>query len=197
MRFRRFHADMKNTLKILCFLLSVLTLLSAAACAKGGETAEAPGSAAEAKEPVNLDALIIDLTTQYEMTDGFVFSSSSTELGEYLDDDMIQGYYGDAAVKPDFSKVSEYCVYIDESSPYVLTDVGAFRLNDPSYADTLMKFIQGRIDVRIENGARYPDIDVATLKKAVVSKSKGGDVVYYAVGYDSAALAAALKDALS
>ena len=88
-------------------------------------------------------------------------------------------------------------MYIDESSPYILTDVGAFRLTDPSYAETLMQFIQGRIDVRIENGARYPDIDVATLKKAVVSKSKAGDVVYYAVGYDSAALAAALKDALS
>ncbi len=187
---------MKTVKKAICLFLAFLLLACVSACGKGGESTPAnPASPAEVKEPVNLDALIIDLTTKYEMTDGFVFSSSSTELGEYLDDDLIQSYYGDASVKPDFTKISEYCVYIDESSPYILTDVGAFRLTDPSYADTLMKFIQGRIDVRIENGARYPDIDVATLKKAVVAKV--GDVVYYAVGYDSAALAAALKDALS
>ena len=187
---------MKMMKKTLCLLFAFLMLASVSACAKDAPSnAGSDASAAETKEPVILDALIIGLTTQYEMTDGFVFSSSSTELGEYLDDDLIQSYYGDASVKPDFGKVSEYCVYIDESSPYILTDVGAFRLTDPSYADTFMKFIQGRIDVRIENGARYPDIDVATLKKAVVAKA--GDVVYYAVGYDSAALAAALKDALS
>ncbi|MCR4905888.1 MAG: DUF4358 domain-containing protein [Clostridiales bacterium] len=187
---------MKTVKKAICLFLAFLLLACVSACGKGGESTPAnPAAPAEVKEPVNLDALIIDLTTKYEMTDGFVFSSSSTELGEYLDDDLIQSYYGDASVKPDFTKISEYCVYIDESSPYILTDVGAFRLTDPSYADTLMKFIQGRIDVRIENGARYPDIDVATLKKAVVAKA--GDVVYYAVGYDSAALAAALKDALS
>ena len=188
---------MKNSVKTaICLALAALMLLSVSACAKNGGGATTSSSpAAEAKEPVNLDALIVGLTTQYEMTDGFVFSSSSTELGEYLDDDLIQSYYGDASVKPDFGKISEYCVYIDESSPYILTDVGAFRLTDPSYAEALMQFIQGRIDVRIENGARYPDIDVATLKKAVVAKA--GDVVYYAVGYDSAALAAALKDALS
>ena len=186
----------KSIQKAICLAFAALMLISASACAKNaGGTAAPSAPAAEEKEPVNLDALIIGLTTQYEMTDGFVFSSSSTELGEYLDDDLIQSYYGDASVKPDFTKISEYCVYIDESSPYVLTDVGTFRLNDPTYADTLIQFIQGRIDVRIENGARYPDIDVATLKKAVVSKA--GDVVYYAVGYDSAALAAALKDALS
>ena len=183
--------------KTTALALAMLLLSSASACAKNG--GDAPGDSgtavSETKEPVNLDLLIIGLTAEYEMTDGFVFSSSSTELGEYLDDDLIQSYYGDASVKPDFTKVSEYCVYIDESNPYLLTDVGAFRLNDPSYADTLMQFIQGRIDVRIENGARYPDIDVATLKKAVVAKA--GDVVYYAVGHDSAALADALKDALS
>ena len=159
--------------KTIALALAALLLSSASACAKnGGNEAGDPGTAvSETKEPVNLDLLIIGLTAEYEMTDGFVFSSSSTELGEYLDDDLIQSYYGDASVKPDFTKVSEYCVYIDESNPYLLTDVGAFRLNDPSYADTLMQFIQGRIDVRIENGARYPDIDVATLKKAVVAKA--------------------------
>ena len=188
---------MKKTVRnTALLLLAGLMLLSAPACS--GKAPAASGNApaaSEEKEPVNLDALIIGITTEYEMTDGFVFSSSSTELGEYLDPDLIQSYYGDAVSVPDFEKVSEYCLYVDESNGKILTDVGAFRLNDASYADTFMQYLQARIDKKIANAANYPDIDVAMLKKAVVAKS--GDVVWYTVGYDSEAIAKELKAALS
>ena len=181
--------------KTLTLLLAALLLFPACAKEQSGTPSADTSSSAVSAEPVNLDVLVIGITAEFEMTDGFVFSSSSTELGEYLDPDLIQSYYGDAVSVPDFDKVSDYCVYIDESNGKVLTDVGAFRLSDPSYADTLMQYLQARIDKKIANAANYPDIDVAMLKKAVVAKA--GDCVWYTVGYDSDAIAKELKAALS
>ena len=105
---------------------------------------------------------------------------------------MIRAYYGDASDVPDFTKVSSYCVYIDESNAKVLTDVGVFILSDASYADTLMQYLQARIDQKIASAANYPDIDVDTLEKAVIKKS--GDTVYYVVSADVDTIAPILKE---
>ena len=191
--------------KTAAMLLLCALLCGAAACSKsvgviGGEDGptvvivSGGENASEAAVNVDADALVGGICEKYGMTNGFIFTSSSDELGEYLDEDLIQSYYGDATDAPDFSKVADYCLYVDESDPNIIIDVGVFHMADPSYADTLMQFLQARIDVKIENGARYTNIDVATLKKSVVAKS--GDYVYYVVSYDTADIVNEIKAAL-
>ena len=188
---------------LLLFALLSMTAMSCGKEAAADNSGEGAGSApAQADnggdeasgEPVDPDALVRGICEKYELTNGFIFTSSSTELGEYLDEDLIQSYYGDATDSPDFSKVAEYCLYVDESDPDIIIDVGVFRMADPSYADTLMQYLQARIDVKIENGARYTNIDVATLKKSVVAKS--GEYVYYVVSYSTADIVNDIKAAL-
>ena len=191
-----------NKIKTAAVLLLCALLCAAASCGKktetaGGEGASAAVSAGEdAGESASADPdeLGKGICEKYNLTDGFVFTSSSTELGEYLDEDLIQSYYGDADDAPDFSKVEQYCLYVDESDPDIIIDVGVFKMADPSYADTLMQYLQARIDVKIENGARYTNIDVETLKKSVVAKT--GSWVYYVVSYDTADIVNDIKAAL-
>lgn len=172
--------------RILAILLAILAVCLISC---GGESAGDPGDAA-----VDADALVKGITEKYNMVDGYLFTSSSTELGEYLDESLISSYYGDAAEAPDFTKVESYCVYIDESDHTLLTDVGVFKMSDPSYADTFMKYLQARIDDKIDLAHTYTDIQVEKLKEAVIKKS--GDYVYYTVGNDAPAVAAELADAL-
>ena len=193
--------------KIAAVLLLLALLGMAAACGKETATngsgegagsapvqAEGGGNSSEAAVTVDADALVRGICEKYELTNGFIFTSSSAELGEYLDEDLIQSYYGDATDAPDFSKVADYCLYVDESDPDIIIDVGVFHMADPAYADTLMQYLQARIDVKIENGARYTNIDVATLKKSVVAKS--GEYVYYVVSYSTADIVNDIKAAL-
>jgi len=84
--------------KLLVLALSLSALLMS--CGGTDEVVQTPVS-------VNVDETVNAIVTNYSLTDGFVFTSSSTEIGEYLDDDMILGYYGDAVDVPDFTKISE------------------------------------------------------------------------------------------
>lgn len=191
-----------NKIKTAAVLLLCALLCAAASCGKKTETAAGEGASAavsageDAGESASADPdeLVKEICEKYGLTDGFIFTSSSTELGEYLDEDLIQSYYGDADDAPDFSKVEKYCLYVDESDPDIIIDVGVFKMADPSYADTLMQYLQARIDVKIENGARYTNIDVETLKKSVVAKT--GTWVYYVVSYDTADIVNDIKAAL-
>ena len=194
--------------KTVSLLLCCALLCGAASCAKdsgsGKEEGDLPfevtvggGDVGSAAVEVDPDALVKGICEKYGLTEGFIFTSSSTELGDYLDEDLIQSYYGDATDSPDFTKVADYCLYVDESDPDIIIDVGVFHMADKSYADTLMQYLQARIDVKIENGARYTNIDVATLKKSVVAKSKGGDYVYYVVSYNTAEISEEIKSAVN
>lgn len=170
-------------------LTTVILALLLASC--GGETTVDDTPSA----PVDIDATIRTIVEIYDLTDGFVFTSSSTELGEYLDDDLIMGYYGDAVDVPDFSKVEAYCVYIDESNPNVFIDVGLFQMNDTSYSDTLMQYFQTRIDDKIAKAdSGYPDMDVVTLEAATIAKY--GDYVYYVISYDVEAITNDIETAI-
>lgn len=182
---------MKKTL-----LTTVILALLLASCG-GGTVDDNPTGDTGSVTAVNVD---IDTTIQtivdtYNLTDGFVFTSSSTELGEYLDDDLIMGYYGDAVDVPDFTKVDEYCVYIDESNPNVFIDVGLFKMNDTGYSDTLMQYFQSRIDDKIAKAdSGYPDMDVPTLESATIAKY--GDYVYYVISYDVDAITKDIETAI-
>ena len=66
--------------KLFALALSLSALLIS--CGGTDEAAQTPVS-------VNVDETVNAIVTNYSLTDGFVFTSSSTEIGEYLDDDMI------------------------------------------------------------------------------------------------------------
>jgi len=140
------------------------------------------------------DKVVNEIIEEYNLVQGSVYTSASSELGEYLDKDLIISYYGDAVSSPDFSKVEKYCVYLDDSNPLIITDVGIFKLNDAEYGKDFMKFLQKRIDAKIADGKAYPDVDVATLKKAVVKQE--GSYVYYVAGKDQDAINKFIRKAL-
>lgn len=176
-------------------MLVAMALLALSACDaknKDNPAADGTGSAVAQNETIDPDAIIGDICTEFSYLDGFTFTSSSTELGEYLDEDLIRSFYGDVNDVPDFTKVSSYCVYIDQSDARTLNDVGIFILSDASYADTLMQYLQARIDQKIANAANYPDFDVESLKKAVVKKD--GNTVYYVSTADVDTIAPLLKE---
>lgn len=150
---------------LLCLALILSILISLVSCG--------------AVKDINPDTVVNNIVDAYKLTGGGVYMSSSKTLGEYLDKDLIISYYGDATEWPDFKKVESYCVYIDDSDPRVITDVGIFKLNDADYCETLMKFLQIRIDDKIAIGKAYPDIDIKTLENSFV-RSKG-NYVYYVV----------------
>lgn len=180
---------------IIVILLAALFLTALSSC--GSKDTDAPNvngtdASAAQNEAVDPDEIVGEITDTLSYLDGFTFSSSSTALGEYLDEDLIRAYYGDVNDVPDFTKVSSYCVYIDESNAKTLTDVGVFVLSDTSYADTLMQYLQARIDQKIAAAANYPDFDVDSLKKAVVKKV--GETVYYVVSADVDTIAPIMKE---
>ena len=172
------------------FLLISMLLLSIFLVACSSESNDANNDVT----PVSLDDTIKTITEKYNLTNGFIFTSSSTERGEYLDDDLILAYYGDAQDVPDFSKISEYCVYVDESDANVIIDVGIFKIADSSYADTFTKYLRARIDGKIEDAEEYSTIDVETLEAGVIAKS--GNYVYYVVSYDVDNIVSDIKAAI-
>lgn len=180
---------------IIVALLAVMLLTPLSACGKENTNApvgDGADTAVTLNEAIDPDAIVGDICTEFSYLDGFTFTSSSTELGEYLDDDLIRSFYGDVNDVPDFTKVSSYCVYIDQSDARTLNDIGVFILSDASYADTLMQYLQARIDQKIANAANYPDFDVESLKKAIVKKV--GSTVYYVATADVDAIAPMLKE---
>lgn len=174
-------------------LFALTMALASLLCSCGGETA-GESTPADPVVTINVDEVVGSVVTNYSLTDGFVFTSSSTEPGEYLDDDMILGYYGDAVDVPDFTKISEYCVYIDESNADVYTDVGVFKMADPAYAQTFVQYLEARVSDKIAEADQYPTRDVPTLEAAVFATY--GDYVYYVVSAEVDAIVADIEAAL-
>lgn len=142
---------------------------------------------------IDPDTVVKEIMAEYKLDTGDLYSSSSDTPGEYLDQDLIISYYGDVTSAPDFTKFESYSVYIDNSNPQTITDVGIFKLKDADYGETFMKFLQTRIDAKIADGKAYPDIDVATLEKSVVEQK--GNYVYYVVAKDYAAISEHIEKA--
>ena len=82
------------------------------------------------KEPVNLDLEVEAkaIMDAYGLENGKKYSSASTTLGEYLDEDLIRSYYGDLTSIPDFGTVEAYVVYIDETRPTLPCEFGLFKM---------------------------------------------------------------------
>ena len=128
---------------------------------------------------VHTKEVVEDIVSDYSLGNGFLFSSDSSEEGEYLDEDLISTYYGDGDRVPDFSNVEDYCVYIDESDARVMCEVGLFRFSEGADMLTFESFLKNRVAVRLSNAKSYPDIDKSTLKGAQFAVV--GNYVYYVV----------------
>ncbi len=155
------------------FILSILSLLllvlSLSAC---GDT----------KEPVNLDlsAEADHIISTYSLSGGTRYTSASQVLGEYLDEDLIRSYYGDAAEVPNFDDVESYVVYIDESKPILPCEFGIFKMKEGADADAFAAYLQARIDMKIQNAKAYPSMDTSMLTTAKFTV-KDGYIWYCAV----------------
>lgn len=169
------------------FVLILLSLLLAfSLCACGGETQTSEGNNADNEEKktvtLDLEAEADAIITKYALSGGKRYSSASTVAGEYLDEDLIRSYYGDAAAVPDFNDVEAYAVYIDESKPIKPCEFGIFKMKEGANTDEFILFLRARIDLKIENAKAYPTMDTEPLKTAVFTEKDG--YIWYAVVKD-------------
>lgn len=159
--------------KIVCILLASLVLLCLASCGETGT--ESDGSAV--KKDFDPQSVVTQITSKYQLTTGKTFSSKSSTPGEFLDSELVRGFYGDAEGAPDLSQVESYCVYIDESRPTEPCDVGIFVLKEDADKELFVSYLRARIDTKLENAKNYPTVDTSALRTAEVSVE--GNVVFY------------------
>ena len=119
------------------FLFIIALLMMITLCACGGDSGSATESGSAASDGSSAQTKTLDLKKEadsiiqeYSLAGGKRYSSDSTVTGEYLDEDLIRAYYGDAAEMPDFSQVEAYEVYIDESKPINPSEFGIFKMKE-------------------------------------------------------------------
>lgn len=152
-----------------CLLLVLIFLTG---CQSGGN-----GSGAD------IEAEADKIIETYNLTTGTRYSSLSQTPGQYLDDDLIRAYYGDALDQPDFSSVEAYVVYIDETRPTLPAEFGIFKMKSNADTELFMAYLQGRIDLKLQNAIAYPTMDTEPLQTAVVEEGNG--YIWYTVVKDS------------
>lgn len=177
--------------------LSLLLVLSLCACnsetaVSDGESAGADNSEPEKTVELDLKAEADAIISKYSLSGGRRFTSSSQVSGEYLDNDLIRSFYGDAVKMPDFNSVEAYEVYIDESKPIKPCEFGIFKMKDGADAEAFIAFLKARIDKKIENSKAYPSMDTEPLKTAVFT-AKGGYIWYAVVKGGNADIDSTLK----
>ena len=126
--------------------LFIIALMMITLCACGGDSGSATESGLVASDGSSAQAKTLDLKkeadsiiNEYSLAGGKRYSSDSTVTGEYLDEDLIRAYYGDAAEMPDFSQVEAYEVYIDESKPINPSEFGIFKMKEGADTYTFLK----------------------------------------------------------
>ena len=150
-----------------CFLICLAVLLTFSLTACG-------------VKDFGISAAAEEILSTRSLSGGLRFSSApKSEEVSRLDDDLIRSYFGDAADVPDFTKVANYELYIDESKPTLPCEFGIFELSDESYAETFILYLKARIDLKIENAKMYPSVDTETLKNAKFTVQ--GKYVWYVV----------------
>ncbi len=147
------------------------------------------------KEPVVLDlkAEADAILTTYKLESGNLYSSASTVLGEYLDEDLIRSYYGDLTSMPDFNSVESYVVYIDETRPTLPCEFGLFKMKEGADAQAFIAYLKARIDLKIENAKAYPSMDTTMLVSAKFVE-KDGYIWYCAVKDANDSISSALEE---
>lgn len=145
---------------------------------------------------LDIEAEASAIIEKYSLSGGTRYTSTSTVLGEYLDEDLIRSYFGDAAAVPDFGSVEAYAVYIDESKPILPCEFGIFKMKEGADSEAFMAFLKARIAMKIENAKAYPTMDTTMLKSAKFVE-KDGYIWYCAVKDANDEINATLEGKLS
>lgn len=155
--------------RLLCLLLAAMLLFTG--CQGTGTGVQ-----------VDIEAEAYKIMQAYSLSAGTRYSSLSQTPGQYLDDDLIRAYYGDALDQPDFGSVEAYVVYIDETRPTLPSEFGIFKMKADADTELFMAYLQGRIDLKLQNAIAYPTMNTEPLKTAVVGEGNG--YVWYCVVKD-------------
>ncbi len=169
--------------RLVLILVSVLLAFALCACEKGEDAASdsvSENGGGEATVKLDIVAEADAIMQKYNISGGTRFTSTSSEAGKYLDDDLILSYYGDITSVPDFKSVEAYEVYIDETKPLDPCEFGIFKMKAGADTETFVKFLENRINIKIENAKAYPTMDTSALKTAEFTV-KGGYVWYCVV----------------
>ena len=140
------------------------------------------GCQGRANGGADIEAEADKILQDYNLTTGTRYSPLSKTPGEYLDDELIRSYYGDALDQPDFGSVENYVVYIDETRPTLPTEFGIFKMKDGADTELFMAYLRGRINLKLQNAIAYPTMDVEPLQTAVVEEGNG--YIWYVVVKD-------------
>lgn len=166
---------MKRFILILTIFVLIFTL-----CACSNSSNESSGDVSNGSNAMlDLESEADAIIQKYSLTGGQRYSSESETTGEYLDEDLIRSYYGDAAEMPNFDEVEEYVVYIDESKPVKPCEFGIFKMKDGANTEEFMLFLKARINLKIDNAKAYPSMDTEPLKTAVFTEKDG--YIWYSV----------------
>ncbi len=169
--------------KLILILVSILLVFTLCACNKGEDASSNPvsenGDGEKSAITLDIVAEADAIIQKYNISGGTRFTSTSKELGKYLDDNLILSYYGDITSVPDFKSVEAYEVYIDETKPLDPCEFGIFKMKSGADAETFVKFLKNRINIKIENSKAYPTMDTTALKTAEFTIK--GSYVWYCV----------------
>lgn len=184
--------------KLICFALLLLLIVPLVSCdEKGGEDSSAAQSTSGSSEPkeVNLLDLVTKICNDNSLTKGAIYSSRSTEPGKFLSDDLILSYYGNLFDAPDFTKISEYCVYIDDTDTNNRIELGIFLVKDTNDNSMVKDFITRRKDGILENAINYPSIDTEPFTNMIL-ETKGNYTYYIAVKENRNNIDKTIKDSI-
>lgn len=169
--------------KIISFTLMFVLLLTLSACVgkntESGSESKTDSKAAS-KEVGSVTTILKDVLQSNNLTEGRIYTSESKVEGEYLDEDLIKGYYGSLLDFPDFSKIEEYCVYIQDQNPLLHIELGIFKVYDSNNNSMVKDFINQRKTSLFEKWANYPSVDTDPFKNLIV-ESVGNYTYYIAV----------------
>lgn len=167
--------------KIISLILMFTLLLSFASCIDNKDEPKETESknATVSVEVGSLTNIVENICAENNLTSGKTYTSESKVLGEYLDKDLISGFYGSAFESPDFTKIEEYCVYIDEHDTNLRIEIGIFKTINSNDNITVENFIKQRKETKIEEAINYPAINVEPFKNVIIDTI--GNYTYYIV----------------
>ena len=139
------------------------------------------GSESESTKVPNLEVLLEQLLTEGPLrNDGVPYTSFSDKLGEYMDEDMVSGKYGELGEMPDFGMFESYICYFTENYD---DEAAVFKLKNAADAETVKRFLRARVERLKKNAVNYPALDVGKINGALISSE--GVYVYMIISGDN------------
>ncbi|HBR30828.1 MAG: hypothetical protein PHD46_03555 [Eubacteriales bacterium] len=158
--------------KIICLILFSFITLSMFSC---GESKQEESKSSV--EVGSVTTIVKDIQAANGLNKGKTFTSESTVAGEYLDEALISSYYGNVLDVPNFTKIEEYCVYIEDFDTNLRIEIGIFKVinsNDNTMVSDFLKLRKERI---LEHARNYPSVDAEPFANVIIDTI--GNYTYY------------------